>query len=180
MIMDTSIIDDAIAAASVSPVASAPAPVNGWPAGTEATIQTLPYRSVKGSGFQIIGAIKFANGYIARRVVDIGPNAATGTKPWPGDIESAVAKYGDETFSLAEKHLDRCGFSAVRLVSLLNLYLSAAAAAGNNSTTLAASRPKLVAVYAWTQQVQGVALQGSRIFPPAPHKFEEVMMEAVS
>lgn len=81
------------------------------------------------------------------------------------------------TFDLAEKYLARNGFTAVRLVSLLNLYLGSLAAAGNNATALSAARPKLAAVYAWTQQVQGFALQGSRIFPPVPHKFEEVMLE---
>lgn len=176
--MNTSLIDSAISAAESAPQKSPATPVAGWAGDAEATIQTNTYRTVDGSGFEIIGAIKFPNGFTARKIVRIGEGSEKLITPWPRDIEAAARKYSTEILNRAEKHLERCGFSAFRLVSLLNVYLSALAASGNDAVALTAARPKLAAVYQWAQQVQAAALAGSLKFTSAPHTFEEVMQES--
>lgn len=185
--MDTAFIDSAITAALTSaetnPEYRSASPVEGSPAGVAATVQTDAYVTLvngeEKSGYRVTGTLTFENGAQVKRIVDIGPNSSL-SESWPSDIEAVVRKHIDNSFLAAEEHLSICGFSAVRLVSLLNLYLSAVSSFGNDASALASSRPKLVSVYAWTQQVQAVALQGSGIFPPAPHKFEEVMLETAS
>lgn len=70
-----------------------------------------------------------------------------------------------------ERHVERQGFGASRLVTCMDLLLQS-----KEAGTLA-DKPKLVAVYQWLQQVKGTALAGSMTFAPAPFSFEEVLSE---
>jgi hypothetical protein len=63
------------------------------------------------------------------------------------------------------------GFSAARLVTLMDMMLSA-----KDAGTLE-SKPKLVALYTWLQTVKATALAGSITFPSVPYSFEEVVTE---
>lgn len=172
--METSLIDSAIASAVASTTASPKiipsSPVSGWPAGTDATIQTNTYRTVKGSGFQVIGSIKFPNGYVARRVLDQGPNSATGTKDWPTDIEAEVQSHSARRAKQALDHIARA-YSPAEQTALLFKW-GGVVAAGTQAT-----KPKLAEVETWIAAVTTAALTGEQ-FPKAPaHSFVELMAE---
>lgn len=65
--------------------------------------------------------------------------------------------------ALGEAHIAAQGYSATRLLKLMDLRLSGS------------TNPRLLAVYAWTQQVAQLALDGVTAFPLAPFSFEEVL-----
>ncbi len=91
----------------------------------------------------------------------------------------SIENKSEDPFSVAERYLARQGFSAVKLISLLNLYLTSLAAVDGDFEALAQAKPKLSAVYKWTQNIQVKALSGQRIFPPPPASFEQVMLESL-
>lgn len=70
-----------------------------------------------------------------------------------------------------ENFVAASGFSASRLVTLLDLMLTA-----KEAGTLE-SKPKLVALYTWLQTIKATALAGSITFPSIPYSFEEVVSE---
>jgi hypothetical protein len=71
-----------------------------------------------------------------------------------------------EIIGLGEAHIANSGYSATRLLKLMDLRLSGS------------TNPKLLAVYAWTQQVAQLAATGNNTFPPAPYSFEEILTES--
>ena len=79
----------------------------------------------------------------------------------------------DITINAGANHVLRCGFDADRKVILLNKMLSVKEA----GPAALAAHPKLVALYAWMETVQGLAVAGSIAFPRPPHTFEEVIAE---
>ena len=70
-----------------------------------------------------------------------------------------------------EKFVKSRGFDADRKVILLNKLLKA-----KEDGTIA-NKPKLTALYAWFETVQGLAIAGKSTFPAPPHTFEEVVAE---
>jgi hypothetical protein len=77
----------------------------------------------------------------------------------------------EQKIRLGEKFVENAGFTAQRLVTLMDILLQVKE---NNQQQ---QRPKLIAVYNWLQTVKQMALQGNINFPPAPHTFEEVLSE---
>jgi hypothetical protein len=72
-----------------------------------------------------------------------------------------------------ERHVEQAGFTAARLVTLMDLLMT------TKEADALASRPKLVALYTWLQTVKATALAGSIQFSEAPHTFEEVVSEGI-
>lgn len=172
--MDTSLIDSAIssavAAATALPQIIPAAPVANWPGGSEATVATNTYRTTKGSGFQVIGQVKFPNGYIARRTVDVGPNSTTGSKEWPADIEAGAQAHSAYRAKQALDHIARA-YSPAEQTALLFKWGSVTGSGEQEW------HPKLGEVAAWIAAVTAAALTGEQ-FPKAPvHSFVELMAE---
>ena len=168
--MDTTHIDAAIEAAFTaatdlgSKVAKIiPQAILTQDAGTTSeTVRTDVYTSPKGSGFRIVGTITFPNGFTVSRVKQSGWDVKS-ERPWPANLSAEVAAWPTVCLVAAEKHVEAQGYTATRLVTLLNAYLVKLAAAGNNPINLAANNPKLAAVYAWTQTVQATPCGGGRL-----------------
>lgn len=97
-----------------------------------------------------------------------------GTKPTHAEVlaeaTSPVVSI-PECIKLCEQHVEQSGFTASRLVTLMDLLMQV------KEADALATRPKLVALYTWLQTVKATAIAGSVIFPPAPHTFEEVITE---
>ena len=174
--INTSAIDAAFTAAitaaqslgdSVAHIASVP--VTGE---TGQTVQTdvLNYKGAK--GFRVTASIQIG-GYRAIRIHETLP--AVRETEWPADIAGEAAQWVIESIACAERFVETQGYAPARLVSCLNMFLTASAA---YPTDLATERPKLVAVYSWSQTVQAAAVAGGRIFPSVPHPFSEVLAEA--
>lgn len=85
-----------------------------------------------------------------------------------------VAPEPPEPITAGESWVASQGYGASRMVTLLDELLSA----DRNATT--AQRPKLVAVYQWSQTVKALALAGAVEFPAAPWSFEEVLTEGAA
>lgn len=89
--------------------------------------------------------------------------------------EAEAARFATMTpldkIKAGEAFVASSGFDASRLVTLLDLMLTAKEA-GNLE-----SKPKLVAIYTWLQTIKATALAGSITFPNAPYSFEEVVSE---
>ena len=182
--METTHIDAAIEAAftaatalgaRVAKIAPQAIPTLDSGAASE-TVQTDVYISAKGSGFRIVGTITFPNGFSVSRVKQSGWDVKS-ERPWPANLDAEVAAWPTACLISAEKHVELQGYTATRLVTLLNAYLVKLATSGNNPATLAASNPKLASVYAWTQTVQATAAAGGRMFPQAPFPFSSVIEE---
>lgn len=82
-----------------------------------------------------------------------------------------AARRAKQAIHLGTKHVRDAGFDADRKVILLNKLLKA------KEENTVANFPKLVALYGWMETVQGMAVAGQTMFPPAPHTFEEVIAE---
>ena len=89
--------------------------------------------------------------------------------------EAAAVRFAAMTpldkIKAGENFVASAGFSAARLVTLMDMMLSA-----KDAGTLE-SKPKLVALYTWLQTVKATALAGSITFPVVPFTFEEVVTE---
>jgi hypothetical protein len=108
-------------------------------------------------------------------------NATTGTLNVPPiAAPSPTPLTAAQTIQSGIEWVSSQGFDSMRLVALLNLFLSSLTQVAGVEATLAAAKPKLVAVYDWTQVVQATAAGGGTTFPPAPHTFEEVIAESHS
>lgn len=76
-----------------------------------------------------------------------------------------------QCIALGEAHVANSGFTASRLVTLMDSLMQA------KEANALAAHPKLVALYTWLQTVKGMAVAGQVNFPPAPYTFEEVISE---
>lgn len=85
--------------------------------------------------------------------------------------ERAVNMTIEQKIQAGEMHVANAGLSAARLVTLMDLLLQ------TKEANALASKPKLVALYAWLQTVKGMAIAGNISFPSAPYTFEEVVSE---
>lgn len=85
--------------------------------------------------------------------------------------ERIAAMTPGEKIALGEQAVANAGLTAARLVTLFDLLLQ------TKEADAIASKPKLVALYAWLQTVKGMAIAGQTAFPPAPYTFEEVVSE---
>lgn len=85
--------------------------------------------------------------------------------------ERAASMTPEEKIRYGEQFVEQAGFSAARLVTLMDLLLQ------TKEANALGSKPKLVALYTWLQTVKGMAIAGQTAFPPAPHTFEEVVSE---
>jgi len=141
---------------------------------TSETIRTdvVTYKGQK--GFKVTGTLSIGTFSVSRYVQSLPESKTTA---WPENLATEAAAWPAACLIAAEKHVELQGFTATRLVTLLNAYLVKFAATGNNPSVLAASNPKLAAVYAWTQSVQAAAATGSKQFPPAPFTFASVIEE---
>ena len=141
---------------------------------TSETIRTdvVTYKGQK--GFKVTGTISIGSFSVSRFVQSL-PESQTTT--WPVNLAAEAAAWPAACLIAAEKHVELQGYTATRLVTLLNAYLVKFAASGNNPSALAASNPKLAEVYAWTQSVQATAAAGSKQFHPAPFTFASVIEE---
>jgi hypothetical protein len=140
------------------------------------TVQTDIYKGPKGSGFQIVGKISFSNGLTLVRIRQSGPEAHR-EKAWPSDIKADLAAWPLACLMAAESHVASQGYTATRLVTLLNAFLTSLTSAGGNVSALSASHPRLSAVYSWTQTVQAAAASGKTVYPMAPFTFADVIAE---
>ena len=153
----------------------APVAVSPLDAGADTeTVETMPTKRSGQSGFTVIATLTIG-GYRAIRIHETLP--AVKETAWPSDIAAEAAQWPLDCIASAEKAIAQQGFTPARLVSCLNMFISALTAAGGNQEALAAAKPKLVAVYSWTQAVQSAAAAGSKMFPPAPFTFEAVFAE---
>lgn len=73
--------------------------------------------------------------------------------------------------ALGESWVETAGLTGSRLVTLFDLLLQT-----KEAGTLA-SKPKLVALYTWLQNVKAVAIAGGTEFPASPYTFEDVVTE---
>jgi len=176
--MTTSLIDSAFNAAISAAQSLGDAVVRISPVAVaeNQTVQTdtLVYRGQK--GFRVLAAIQIG-GYRATRIHETLP--ALRETEWPADIEAEAVKWVEGSLSAGKAHVGRF-FDPTDLVTLLSLFISSLAAAGNDQTAIATAKPKLVAVYAWTQEVQALAAAGQRMFPRPPFTFAEVIAETHS
>jgi len=85
--------------------------------------------------------------------------------------ERATTMTPEQKIQAGEQHVAAAGFSAARLVTLMDLLLQ------TKESNALASKPKLVALYTWLQTIKQMAIAGQVNFPPAPHTFEEVVSE---
>lgn len=85
--------------------------------------------------------------------------------------KQAASLTPSQKIAAGERAVAAAGFSSARLVTLMDMLLTA------KEADALASKPKLVALYTWLQTVKQTALAGSVAFPPAPHTFEEVVSE---
>lgn len=85
--------------------------------------------------------------------------------------ELAATMTPEEKIRAGEQHVANAGFTASRLVTLMDSLMQA------KEANALAAHPKLVALYTWLQTVKGMAVAGQVNFPPAPHTFEEVISE---
>ena len=155
-------------AALVNPLKQAPTQVGDDP---NQTVQVVIYQAPTGSGFRVIGRIK-VGGYVATKVLNHGPDTGS-ARDWPVEgIEAAAAAHVSRCVQAGEALVERSGFSAARLVTLMDLLMT------TKEANALGSRPKLVALYTGLQTVKQTALAGSITFPPAPHTFEEVVSES--
>lgn len=106
------------------------------------------------------------NGMLIKWHTSLGP------RPTLAEIQ-AVEIPEVSGISKGEKWVIDQGFDADRKVILLNKLLKVK----EEGPTSIAAHPKLVALYAWMETVQGMAVAGQTDFPPAPHTFEEVLAE---
>ena len=77
----------------------------------------------------------------------------------------------EQTIRLGEAFVQRSGFTAARLVTLMDKLMQV-----KEADTLA-SNPKLVAVYQWLQEVKAKAIAQQTDFSEPPYTFEEVIAE---
>lgn len=85
--------------------------------------------------------------------------------------ERAATMTPEEKIRAGEQHVANAGFTASRLVTLMDSLMQA------KEANALADHPKLVALYTWLQTVKGMAVAGQVNFPSAPHTFEEVISE---
>ena len=175
--MDTTLIDSQInslyqtALGQNPPQKITPYSISGT---TGQSVKLELYSGPKGSGFQVIGEIVIG-GYTARRVRQAGPETNR-DKPWPQNIEMEAEQWVKDSISQAFSWADCQGFKADHKVTLLNKYVNDLAIAGN-LTNLTASKPKLVAIRGWFDNLQLMAMNGKRFFPVAPYSFKEIIDE---
>jgi hypothetical protein len=136
------------------------------------TLQTDTYEAPTGSGFRVVCRVRVPEAnFTATRVRNHGPDSAS-ERDWPVEgIVSAARAHVAACMTAAGQHMARAGLTDLRPTALLRRYAQALA-----SGTLEA-KPKLAAMNAWVDEVEGTALQGRTNFPAPPHTFEEVMAE---
>lgn len=76
-----------------------------------------------------------------------------------------------ECIALGESHVLNAGITGFRLAALQNRLLE------TKEANALADHPKMVALYTWLKTVEAMAIAGATEFPPAPHTFEEVVIE---
>lgn len=136
------------------------------------TLQTDTYVAPDGDGFRVVARITVPEAnYTAVRVKNHGPDTAS-EQDWPSEgIEAAAQAHIARCIQAGADFVNRSGFDADKKVILLNKLLKA------KEDNTVANFPKLAALYAWMETVQGMALIGQALFPKAPHSFEEVIKE---
>ena len=118
----------------------------------------------------------FPNGFQVSRVKQNGWDLLS-ERPWPTNLDAEISAWPSACLIAAESHVEAQGYTATRLVTLLNAYFIKLAESQNNPATLEINNPKLSAVYSWTQSVQAAAATGSKRFPQAPFAFVSVIEE---
>ncbi len=160
-------IDAAFAAALTNPQRVTPQVI-----AENVTLQTDTYVAPTGSGFRVVCRIKVPEAnFTVTRVRNHGPDTAS-ERDWPAEgIEAAAQAHVAKCLSQGAAYVTAKGFDADKKVILLNKLLSV------KEAEALAAHPKLVALYTWFETVQGMAIAGQTMFPPAPHTFEEVIAE---
>ena len=168
--MNTTLIDNSmealVASAKANTVNAAICSVDGMP---DATLKIRTYRTLSGTGFQVIGSIKFSNGYVACRIIDVGPNSHF-SQDWPEDIEAEAAAYGVSQAQQALNYIAKI-YPQNQQTALLFKW-GGIVAAGK-----VAENPKLAAVEAWIASVSAAALTGGMFPKPPGTPFVELMAE---
>lgn len=171
--MDTTTLDQAMEAAYEVAVAQDPVQaVAEHTIAEHVTLEVQPYTGVAGPGFYVIGTVTVPGAHFTvQRVRNHGPHVGREVA-WPaGGIEAATRAHVARCIAAGAAHVLRAGFGADEKVILLNKLLRA------KDTDALATVPKLVALYAWMETVQAMAVAGHVYFPSAPWTFEEVIAE---
>lgn len=136
------------------------------------TLRTDIYSSPRGEGFRIVCAVSVPEAnFTVLRVRNHGYDSNS-ERAWPAEgIEAAAQAHVRRCIAAGAAHVVRSGFSADEKVILLNKLLKA------KEDDALEGCPKLVALYAWMEQVQADAIAGKVYFAPCPHTFEEVISE---
>lgn len=174
--MNTSSIDTAIDLACAAAMAQMPNPQRVMPQAIapNVTLQTDTYVAPTGNGFRVVARVKVPEAnYTATRVRNHGPDT-TSEQAWPAEgIEAAAKAHVARCIAAGAAFVKWVGFDADKKVILLNKLLSV------KEADKLAEYPKLAALYAWMETVQGMAVAGQTNFPPHPHTFEEVIAEGM-
>jgi hypothetical protein len=141
--------------------------------GDNVTLRTDAYVSPDGAGFRVVAtqSVPAANFYVSR-VKNHGPDTAS-ESDWPSEEIDALAQaHVAYCINQGSQFVLSAGFDADRKIILLNKLLNAKAEG------LLIDKPKLVALYAWFQKIEELAVSGRFMsFPKPPHTFEEVLSE---
>lgn len=185
MTMNLSPINAAIDAAFATALANGGQRVTPATIAPNVTLQTDTYVGPAGSGFRVVCKIRVpAANFTATRVRNHGPDT-TSEREWPAEgIEVAARAHVARCIQAGLEFVQKKGFDAIKLLKLsteLQKAKEAAALAGTPPedipAAIAAARPKMAALYAWTEAVSAMAIAGQTMFPQPPHTFEEVIAE---
>ncbi len=172
--MDLTPLNAATDAAYNAALAQMPTPERVLPQtiAENVTLQTDTFVAPTGPGFRVVCTVAVPSvNFRVSRVKNHGPDTAS-ERDWPTEgIEAAAQAHVARCIQAGADHVLRAGFDADRKVILLNKLLKA------KETDTLASVPKLVALYGWMETIQGLAIAGQTLFPPALHTFEEVVAE---
>lgn len=170
--MDLTAINSAIEAAYADALANGGQRVMPQTIAPNVTLQTDTYVAPDGLGFRVVATIFVPEAnFRVSRVKNHGPDTAS-EQDWPAEgIEAAAQSHVARCIQAGADFVNRSGFDADRKVILLNKLLKA------KEDNTVASFPKLTALYAWMEAVQGMAVAGRTFFPKTPHTFQEVVAE---
>lgn len=136
------------------------------------TLQVDTYSSPNGDGFYVICKVNTPNiNYTVSRIRNYGPNSKN-EKNWPEEgIEQSIKNYISNRILKASVFVNKHGFDADKKVILLNRLLNI------KEQGLLTTKPKLVSLYEWFNNIEQLAISGEMVLPNPPYTFEEVLAE---
>lgn len=170
--MDLALLSSAIEAAYAAALANGGQRQMPQTIAENVTLRTDTYVAPTGPGFRVVCTVSVPSAnFRVSKVRNHGPDTAS-ERDWPAEgIEAATQAHVLRCVEAGKAHVRRAGFDGLEMASLLRRFF---VAQQNNQL---AGKPKLVALYGWTEEVEQMAMAGQTMFPPAPHTFEEAMGE---